>query len=170
MLLLKQTSSVAYLLLHRQLRNLEHLVLTASYSVQVGDKTSDTRKFSQADLDIFSKLSGDTNSIHSSAFSSGSSPFPRPVVHGALMNAFVSGIIGTKLPGEGSLVFSQSLKFVRPLYVETTMSAEVEIVSIKKRFIECSIKCLEEETGKLLISGTATVVFNSRSPCDSKRI
>ena len=56
--------------------------------------------------------------------------FKKPVAHGMLGASFISTIIGTKLPGDGALWYSQSLEFLRPVRVDDTLKI-VAIVTKK---------------------------------------
>lgn len=56
--------------------------------------------------------------------------FDKRIVHEILVSALISRVIGTMLPGEGTIYLSQDLKFIKPVYVEDTVVAEVEILKI----------------------------------------
>jgi 3-hydroxybutyryl-CoA dehydratase len=47
--------------------------------------------------------------------------------------AFFSAIFGTKLPGEGCVYLSQSLKFIKPVYIGDTVKAIVTLTKINAR-------------------------------------
>nr|CAB3254706.1 hydroxyacyl-thioester dehydratase type 2, mitochondrial [Phallusia mammillata] len=126
---------------------------------EVGKKVTLTRRFSEEDLKDFAKLTGDYNPIHLDdkvALSTGI--FVGRVVHGALINGFISGILGTKLPGPGTIAFSQEMRFPKPLYIDEEMTAEVTIAAIKRKFLECNISCFVKQSSKVVMSGTATVI------------
>lgn len=76
-------------------------------ALEVGAKASFSRPLSQADVDAFTALSGDSNPVHQG---------PKAVVHGALLNALVSCAMGTKMPGPGSMVTSQTIKYPNPCH------------------------------------------------------
>ena len=111
------------------LRNVPYLHRYMS-SVEVGNRISRSRCFTQTEVDHFSQLSGDTNPIHSASDFPEGAAFSRPLVHGAFINAFVSGLLGTQLPGPGSVAFSQNIRFPNPLYVNEVVEAEVVISAI----------------------------------------
>ncbi|CAG5095481.1 Similar to Fcp3C: Follicle cell protein 3C-1 (Drosophila melanogaster) [Cotesia congregata] len=68
---------------------------------KVGDKVSVVRKITDDDVLNFAKLTNDYNPIHVSA--------EKKLVHGALLNGFLSGVLGTKLPGPGTIVMTLRL-------------------------------------------------------------
>ena len=87
-------------------------------SLKLGQQVMVQRKITPEDLDTFIKLSQDYNPIHRVT--------QKPLVHGAFLNSLVSGVIGTKLPGFGSIVIEQSLRFPEPCYVND----EVKILTL----------------------------------------
>lgn len=65
----------------------------------------------------FIRISGDRNPIHHDANKAREYGFPRPVVHGALLTAFISKLVGEKIPGPGALLVDLASKWVLPVYV-----------------------------------------------------
>jgi 3-oxoacyl-[acyl-carrier protein] reductase len=95
--------------------------------IRVGDSAELTHVISAADLERFVELTGDDNLLHTNNEYAAKTSFKKPVAHGMLGASFISTIIGTKLPGDGSLWFSQNLEFLLPVRVgdELTVRAEV---------------------------------------------
>jgi hypothetical protein len=81
----------------------------SSAALELGAKASFSRRLSQTDVDAFTALSGDSNPVHRG---------PRAVVHGALLNALVSCAMGTLMPGPGSMVVGQTIKYPQPCHAE----------------------------------------------------
>jgi acyl dehydratase len=112
-----------------------------------GDTVSEIRCVSQDDVDIFSKLTGDHNPIHKMQAEMSDSP---AIVHGALLNGLVSGVIGTKLPGPGTMVVSQTLHFPNPCYAGEQVTVAVEISSVR-RIIACRFECTVNRQNKVTV-------------------
>lgn len=104
-----------------------------------------TRKITADDVKHFSDLTGDSNPVHSK------------IVHGALLNGIVSGVIGTKLPGPGTIVLSQDLHFPNPCYVGSTVQISVILTEIRK-IIKCKYTCINEED-KIVLHGEARLMI-----------
>ncbi|KAH8395546.1 hypothetical protein KR222_005729 [Zaprionus bogoriensis] len=85
------------------------------------------KRFTQQDLESFARFTGDFNHIHSQEV-----PVAERRVHGALLNAVVAGIIGTKLPGPGTVVLEQSFRFLKPCRIETDTLVTVRLVQSRK--------------------------------------
>jgi len=80
-------------------------------------------------------------------------------VHGMLSSSIISKLIGTKLPGPGSIYISQELKFLRPVFIDVTYKAEVEILDINEDKIQLRTSITESESNKMVLSGKALVKF-----------
>lgn len=123
----------------------------------VGDSATLTRTFSQDDIDAFARISGDDNPAHVDAEWADASMFGGRVVHGVLTAGLISAVLGTQLPGPGSIYLSQTLKWLAPVKPgdELTATATIsEIVAEKKRVvIETVVRCGETVvlTGEALI-------------------
>ncbi|KAH8288728.1 hypothetical protein KR054_008688 [Drosophila jambulina] len=85
------------------------------------------KRFSQSDLEQFAQFTGDHNYIHSR-----DTPVEERRVHGALLNAVVAGIIGTKLPGPGTVVLEQNFRFLKPCRIETDTVVTVRLLEARK--------------------------------------
>ncbi|XP_013110067.2 LOW QUALITY PROTEIN: uncharacterized protein LOC106088869 [Stomoxys calcitrans] len=94
--------------------------------------------FSQQDLDQFSQLTGDSNSIHTDT-----TPVERRLVHGAFLNAIVAGLIGTHFP-KGTIVLEQKFKFPKPCRVNENSEFELQLQQERKIAV-VSYKCKQNE-------------------------
>ncbi|MCF7921956.1 MAG: MaoC family dehydratase [Candidatus Marinimicrobia bacterium] len=126
--------------------------------LKVGDKVSVTKKFAESDILHFSKLSLDTNPIHVDADYAGASIFGQRIVHGMLVASLFSGLLGMKLPGEGSIYLGQSLHFTGPVFIGDEVTATVEIIKIRedKPIITLRTYCKKID-GSIVIDGEAVV-------------
>ena len=70
-----------------------------------------------ADVARFGSLSGDDNPIHYEGGAAAEAGYARPVVHGMLLGAWVSRLVGTRLPGHGAVLQSVGLEFLGPVFV-----------------------------------------------------
>lgn len=112
---------------------------------------NETRIISQADVDSFARLTGDFNPIHLAT-----QPIEKRVVHGALLNGLVSGVIGGRLPGPGSIVVSQSFRFPNRCVVDKPIEVRVELLSARK-LLDVAYEC--QQDGRTVFKGTARLVM-----------
>lgn len=121
---------------------------TTTNRIAVGDTVSVTKAITQEDVLNFAKLTGDYNPIHVE--------LPRNIVHGALLNGLVSGVIGTKLPGPGTIVVQETLVFPKPCYVGDVIETKIEITSVRK-IIKCQFTCTANGD-KVVLKGDAKLM------------
>jgi 3-oxoacyl-[acyl-carrier protein] reductase len=126
--------------------------------INVGDKAEIRHVVTQADIDKFVELTGDDNRLHVDKEYAANTSFKKPVAHGMLGATFISTIIGTKLPGDGALWFSQNLEFLLPVRIgdELTIKAEVIKKLDKLQVIELQTDIFNQDKQKVT-AGTAKV-------------
>ena len=98
------------------------------YEINVGDKETLTHTITKTDIEKFVQLTGDDNLLHVDENFASKTQFKKPVVHGMLGASFISTIIGTKLPGDGALWFSQSLEFLLPVRIGDVLTVVAEVL------------------------------------------
>jgi len=96
--------------------------------INIGDKETLSHVITKDDIGKFVELTGDDNKLHIDEKFASRTNFKKPVVHGMLGASFISTIIGTKLPGDGALWFSQTLEFLLPVRVGDTLSVMAEVI------------------------------------------
>ena len=97
---------------------------------KVGEKAEFSKTISESDVYSFAGISGDMNPIHIDEIAAQNSFAGHRIVHGALLNGFISTVIGMKLPGPGTIYMEQCSQFVKPVYINDTVKAVVEIIEI----------------------------------------
>ena len=95
--------------------------------VAVGDVAEVTYTVTAETIREFVTASGDDNPIHSDAAFAAGTRFGRVIAPGMLTGSFVSSVIGTRLPGPGTIYLSQSFRFMRPVYIGDRVTARVEV-------------------------------------------
>ncbi|HSE73514.1 MAG TPA: MaoC family dehydratase, partial [Dongiaceae bacterium] len=91
-----------------------------------------TKTVTEADIVLYAGISGDTNPVHLDQEFAKGTMFKGRIAHGMLTAAFVSAVLGTKLPGPGSIYLSQSLKFKAPVRIGDTVRARVTVTTLDK--------------------------------------
>ena len=122
-------------------------------------QSHETRKIvTQSDIQMFADVSGDHNPVHLDAEFAAQTPFKGVIAHGMLSASFISAILGTELPGKGTIYLGQSLRFMGPVRpgdeVRTVVTVK-EIIAAKKRVI-CQTAGFVGD--KQVIDGEATLL------------
>ena len=138
------------------------------HEISVGDKEQLSHIITRSDIDKFIELTGDDNKLHFDDKFASRTQFKKPVVHGMLGASFISTIIGTKIPGDGALWFSQTLDFLLPVRIgdHLTVIAEVIKKNEKERIIELKTDILNQNR-QVVTRGIAKVkVIEEEIPCE----
>jgi 3-hydroxybutyryl-CoA dehydratase len=116
----------------------------------------------EADIMAFAGVSGDTNPIHLHADFAKASRFGERIAHGMLSASFISTVVGTKLPGPGSIYVSQSLNFKAPVKIGDTVTARCEILEIvpDRKRIKLKTECLCGD--EVVLDGEAVILVPTR--------
>ena len=127
--------------------------------IVVGDCASIERTLTAADIQLFAAMSGDINPQHIDAEFAASTRYHGVIAHGMWGAALISAVLGTRLPGPGTVYAGQTLKFHAPVRVGDTLKISVTVTArdeAKHRLVlDCN--CTNQD-GKTVISGEATVV------------
>ena len=98
-------------------------------SIKIGDNAEIKHIITQEDIKIFVDLTGDDNKLHVDEEYASTTPFKKPIAHGILGASFISTIIGTKLPGDGALWYSQNLEFLQPVRIGDELRITAEVIN-----------------------------------------
>ncbi|MDQ7970962.1 MAG: bifunctional enoyl-CoA hydratase/phosphate acetyltransferase [Rhodocyclaceae bacterium] len=127
--------------------------------IAVGDSASIQRTLTAQDIQLFAVLSGDVNPQHLDAEFAASTRFHGVIAHGMWGAALISAVLGTRLPGPGTVYLAQSLKFLRPVRVGDTLTVAVTVAArdeAKKR-LTLACTCVNQ-AGEAVIEGEAAVL------------
>lgn len=127
--------------------------------LKIGMTDSTTKVITSEDILKFAEVSTDTNPLHIDEEAAKKGLFGRRVAHGILVSGLISAVLGTKLPGEGTIYLGQDLRFKKPVFVNDEITAKVEIIELRedKHFVILKTTCTNQD-GVEVISGQATVM------------
>ena len=100
--------------------------------IKIGDNASLTKTFNDEDVRSFSEISGDKNPVHLDDEFAAQTQFKKRLVHGMLTAGLISAVLGTELPGPGSIYISQSINFRAPVFIGDAITATATIVKIRE--------------------------------------
>ena len=127
--------------------------------LKIGDSASMSLTITETQIIQFAGLTGDFNPVHLDAEAAKDSFFKQRISHGMLIASLFSPVLALKLPGEGTIYLSQDLKFVKPVFINDTITATVTITELiveKNRAILSTIAT--NQNGEEVITGTAVVM------------
>lgn len=126
-----------------------------------GQTASFTKTITDADIVLFSGVSGDTNPVHLDADYAAGTMFKERIAHGMLTASLISTVLGTKLPGPGAIYLSQTLTFKAPVKIGDTVTATCTVDTIKIDKRRALITCVCTVKDKAVIVGEAVVLVPS---------
>lgn len=126
----------------------------------VGQKAQIEKIFSLEEVIDYAKLTGDNNPLHVDSEYAKESRFGENIVHGMFVMGVISKILGTVLPGNGTIYLGQDVRFKKPVYVNQKVIIQVEITQIEeeRNLIYLSTSVWDTE-GKCLVEGNAKVLY-----------
>jgi phosphotransacetylase/acyl dehydratase len=126
--------------------------------IAIGDSASIVRTLSQDDIELFAVISGDVNPAHLDPAYAETDLFHKIIVHGMWSGGLISAVLGTKLPGPGTIYLSQDLHFRTPVGIGDTITATVVAREKKpeKKGIVFDCRCVNQ-LGREVVTGAAEV-------------
>jgi len=128
--------------------------------ISIGDSASLTKTFSDEDVRTFALISGDNNPIHLDDEYAAGTRFGRRLAHGILTSGLISAVLGTLLPGPGSVYIKQTLYFRAPVYIGDTITAKVTVREMRddKPIATFDTVCAKPD-GTVVIEGEAVLLL-----------
>ena len=130
--------------------------------LSVGQSAEITQVVGAADIEAFAAVSGDANPLHLDEAYARTTPFGGRIAHGMLMAAYISAVVGSKLPGPGAIYMTQSLKFRRPVRIGDSVTTRVEITALDTQRGHATLKTLCLVAGKTVVDGEAVIIVPQR--------
>jgi 3-hydroxybutyryl-CoA dehydratase len=129
--------------------------------LEIGQSASYERTVSEEDIVRFAEVSGDDNPVHLDEEFASKTLFKGRIAHGMLGAGFISTVVGTKLPGYGSIYISQSLKFRAPVRIGDTVVTTATVKSIDKERKRVTMETVCAIGDKIVIDGEAELMLTA---------
>ena len=127
--------------------------------IKLGDEANLSKTLSRQDIELFAIMSGDMNPEHLDAEYAKIEKPHEIIAHGMWGGSLISALLGTKLPGPGTLYLKQTLNFLKPVALGDTIRIKVKVIDKQKKnnIVTLDCKCINQD-GEEVISGEAVVV------------
>lgn len=127
--------------------------------IEVGQTAELVRTLKREDIELFAVMSGDVNPAHVDEEFARSDLFHKVIAHGMWGGALISAVLGTELPGPGTIYLKQSLNFRRPVGLGDTVTVRVTVREKKpeKKRLVFDCECINQ-AGETVIEGEAEVI------------
>ncbi len=135
--------------------------------LKVGDTAEFSKTISESDIYLYAGITGDFNPAHINETYASGTFFKTRIAHGMLLAGFLCTVVGTQLPGPGTIYIRQEVDFLAPARMGDTITARVEVAEImaEKNRVRLRTACVNQE-GTVVLNGEAVV----SPPPDSLRV
>jgi len=117
-----------------------------------------SKTISESDVYLYAGVTGDLNPAHINEEYAQGTFFKTRIAHGMLAAGLISAVLGTRLPGPGSVYVRQELNFLAPVRIGDTVTARVEVIEImsEKKHLRLRTTCSTQD-GTIVLDGEAIV-------------
>jgi 3-hydroxybutyryl-CoA dehydratase len=98
--------------------------------LKVGDAVESRKTVSESDVYLFAGVTGDFNPLHVDHEYAKTTPFGARVAHGPLTLSLCAGVLGTELPGLGTVAVSNYIEYEAPVFIGDTIRVRVEVAEL----------------------------------------
>ena len=127
-------------------------------TLALGQTAELKRTVTAEDINAFAALTLDHNPAHLDDDFAAGTRFGRRIAHGMLVASLVGAVLGTQLPGPGTIYISQTLQFTAPVFIGDMLTARVTVVAIGERRRVTLTTDVRNADGTLVLTGTADVI------------
>ena len=108
-------------------------------------------------IGLFAEASDDFNPVHMDETFASKTAYRGRIAHGLLSASFGSAVVGTILPGAGSIYLTQTLAFHKPVRIGDVVTARVTVSAIDEVSARVTLRCEGLVGEDLIMDGEATV-------------
>ena len=120
----------------------------------VGQRARRTKTVTAKDVELYAEITGDRNPLHFDASFAGRTRFKRLVAQGGITSGMLNALVAMDLPGPGTVFMNQSLRYLAPTYFGDTLTAEVEVLSLKPDKPVCQLRAtITNQDGAVVLEG-----------------
>jgi len=130
--------------------------------IRIGETASRSRTITESDVFTFAGLIDDNNPVHLDAEYAKTTMFGERIAHGMHSASFFTTLIATRLPGIEGIYVSQDLKFIRPVRIGDTITAQATVVEKNDAKRRLTLKTtVTNQRGEMVIDGKAVIAVMS---------
>ena len=127
-------------------------------TLETNDSGSFTKTITERDIFAFADASGDYNPLHIDESYARQTAFGHRVAHGILTAGIISTVLGSEIPGVGTVFVELHIKFVRPVFIHDTVTATATVTEIiNPKRVRMFVACVNQK-GEDVAIGNAIVI------------
>ncbi len=127
--------------------------------IEIGESASFSKTITETDIILFAGITGDFNPMHTNEEFAKKTMFKKRIAHGGIATSLLAPVLGTVLPGLGTVALSTSCRFKAPVYPgdTVTVKATVKEKEVEKNRIDMECVWTNQE-GTVVAKGDASVM------------
>ena len=123
---------------------------------KVGQRATRSLHLTANHVKMFAEMTGDYNPLHFDEAFVAKTKFKKLVVQGGLTTGILNALVATDMPGPGTVFLSQNWKFVAPVFIGDTITAEAVVLSVHATKPVCQLDIkVKRQTGEVVLDGEA---------------
>jgi len=132
--------------------------------LQVGENASFSKTITETDICLFSAISGDFNPLHVNEEYAKKTSFKARIAHGGIIESLIAPVLGTKLPGLGTVVVEITSRFKKPTFIGDTVTATATVAKRieKKKWVQMALTWTNQRR-EIIAEGEAVVIPPTKS-------
>ena len=124
--------------------------------LSIGQKATRSITVTAEHVKKFAEISGDYNPLHFDEAFVAKTKFKKLVVQGGLTTGLLHALVAMDMPGPGTVFLSQNWKFTAPVFIDDTITAEAEVVSVHESKLVTQLKIkVTRQDGEIVLEGEA---------------
>ena len=134
-------------------------------NVKVGQSAQRSMQVTLTTVKAFAELTGDYNPLHFDETFAANTKFGRLVAQGGITTGLLHALVAMDMPGPGTVFLSQNWKFTAPVYIDDTITATVEVMSVHASKPVTQLRIIvERQDGEVVLDGEAWCYTFSGKP------
>jgi acyl dehydratase len=127
----------------------------AALKLAVGQTATRSSTLTSDHVRKYAEITGDRNPLHFDEAFAARTPFGRLVVHGGLTSGLLNALVAEDMPGPGTVFMSMDLQFIKPVFVDDTITATARVLEVHASKPVCKLAVeIRRQDGEVVLTGT----------------
>lgn len=127
-------------------------------SLEVGQKSSFSKRVTEHDIMMFASMSGDRNPVHLDAEYAAGTMFKERIAHGMFSGALISAAVACEMPGPGTIYLGQQMSFSLPVKLGDELTVQLEILEKLPKFRVRIATRVVNQRDEIVVDGEALII------------
>lgn len=127
--------------------------------LELGMSASFTKTITETDVYLFAGISGDFNPMHVDEEFAKQTPFGSRIAHGPLTQSLIAPVLGTKLPGLGTIALEVTTRFKAPTFFGDTVTATATVAEklARKKWVRLDCKWTNQRDEQIAVGSVLVI-------------